>query len=134
MTFKEKYYEGFISGFLIGFLLACLIIVIFKKPKINNMEKALFLIETERKRQIQVEGWTSEHDDEHKSGELGHAASAYYYNDASYFPWDWNDDWFKPTTRKRDLEKAGALTQAEIDRLERLKKNIAEELNIIINL
>jgi hypothetical protein len=35
------------------------------------------LIAAERKRQIEVEGWTPEHDDEHECGELALAAALY---------------------------------------------------------
>jgi hypothetical protein len=35
------------------------------------------LITTERLRQIEVEGWTDEHDDEHERGELASAAVCY---------------------------------------------------------
>jgi hypothetical protein len=34
-------------------------------------------IASERRRQIQVEGWTAEHDDEHDDGELAFAAACY---------------------------------------------------------
>lgn len=35
------------------------------------------LITAERLRQVAVEGWTPEHDDEHKRGELANAAACY---------------------------------------------------------
>lgn len=33
--------------------------------------------------------------------------------------WPWDESWWKPTNRRRDLVKAGALILAEIERLDR---------------
>lgn len=56
------------------------------------------LIQAERQRQIEKEGWTIEHDDEHNRGQLERAADCYFdfadYNDYSNtkvpkgWPWD----------------------------------------------
>lgn len=87
----------------------------------------------ERKRQQEVEGWTPEHDDGHKKGELADAAAAYALGalrlpassatgncrEIGFRIWPWLDDWWKPTTRRRDLVKAAALIIAEIERLDR---------------
>lgn len=82
------------------------------------------MIAAERKRQIDTEGWTPEHDSaEHCHGELQHAARAYL--ERSPWLWPWNRSGFKPSRgadpypdgRIRDLAKAGALIAAEIDRL-----------------
>jgi len=35
--------------------------------------------------------------------------------------WPWGKEWWKPSDRRRDLVKAGALIAAEIDRLDRAK-------------
>ena len=100
------------------------------------------LIAVERKRQIDVEGWTPEHDDAHESSEMSGAAIAYagmanrvirYANDMSDeelsrvvewvpndWPLQWSTDWWKPSLHPiRNLVKAGALIAAEIDRLQR---------------
>jgi len=88
-------------------------------------------IAKERERQMQVEGWTPEHDDEHTCGQLALAAMAYATPGNNYrtnhWPppgvWPWEKQWWKPTTdRIRNLEKAGALIAAEIDRLARESK------------
>lgn len=76
----------------------------------------------ERQRQISAEGWTPEHDDAHKAGELAMAGAAYamhYYIKGlpPTWPWDWS--WWKPTNERRNLVKAAALILAEIDRLDR---------------
>lgn len=81
---------------------------------------------TERQRQKDVEGWTPEHDDEHDCGEMADAAACYAANAgsvvwANQVPsfWPWANDWWKPSTPRRDLVKAGALILAEIERIDR---------------
>jgi hypothetical protein len=94
------------------------------------------LIAAERKRQIKEEGWTAEHDDQHKDGELAKAAASYAYpHEGGFFSrraalWPWADEWYKPNpdNRIRELEKAGALIAAEIDRLLRLEEKTEEEV------
>lgn len=89
----------------------------------------------ERQRQMGAEGWTPEHDDEHDSGELAAAASAYavaaadvlhplsqgdgqYTRGTPPAAWPW-DNCFKPAPPRRMLVKAGALILAEIERIDR---------------
>ena len=91
---------------------------------------ALAAIAVERRRQIELEGFRLEHDDQHAVGELA-AAAACYAKEASKPDekrdprnpppklWPWVRDWWKPTYRRRDLIKAGALLVAEIERLDR---------------
>ena len=105
-------------------------------------------IGAERQRQIDEEGWTADHDDEHDEGEMVWAAVCYAAPRAVYRcsgfeedphsrggnqirfcdPWPWSRGWDKRTKhapnrtqRIRELEKAGALIAAEIDRLLRLQ-------------
>jgi len=87
---------------------------------------ALNDIAAERKRQIEVEGWTPEHDDEHSGGEMGMAAACYADPSPSKWgaggvpiAWPWKSNWWKPRDRRRDLVRAGALIVAEIERLDR---------------
>lgn len=90
------------------------------------MKTGIELIAEERQRQIEKEGWTSEHDAKHKNGELAHAAATYAMTDlyGDYVPntWPFEKSWYKPTpnNRIRELQKAGALIAAEIDRLNAL--------------
>jgi hypothetical protein len=87
-------------------------------------------IAAERKRQIEEEGFTAEHDDEWCKAELARAAVCYTtpYGFvglvANVWPHNWKKEWFKPlpTNQIRNLEKAGALIAAEIDRLLRMKR------------
>lgn len=95
----------------------------------------------ERKRQIEVEGWDTLHDDtEHAPGALAHAGSAYARtahvhldpetavaiarNPRLFLPnaWPWASEWFKPTGFRRDLVKACALIVAEGEKFDRNRK------------
>lgn len=91
------------------------------------------LIAAERRRQINDEGWSPEHDDEHDDGQLATAAACYAAPEkcdgtrprsAILAHWPWLLSWWKPTPthRIRELVKAGALCAAEIDRLKRAAK------------
>ncbi|VBM94820.1 hypothetical protein [Burkholderia pseudomallei] len=78
----------------------------------------------ERHRQIYAEGWTPAHDDQHDECEMALAAIVYAESAVGYHPscpdtWPWSPKWFKPTTPRRDLVKAGALILAELERLDR---------------
>lgn len=95
----------------------------------QRTKAALAEIETERERQVAVEGWTEAHDDAHNGGEMAEAAAAYALGpsvvnwDGSSEPppwWPWDKKWWKPGDRRRDLVKAGALIVAELERLGRL--------------
>lgn len=113
------------------------------------MKNGSELITEERQRQIEKEGWTSEHDDEHEGGELAYAAICYAApvpiftkevngGDIKFIdPWPWFDtvevtryddglttqvpawDKRKKHSKLRKLVIAGALIAAEIDRLHR---------------
>lgn len=95
-------------------------------------------IANERRRQLEVEGWSDKRDDrEHANGSLADAAACYaatrpifkadqlagtgYVPYASYRPlWPWADEWWKPKDRRRDLVRAAALIVAEIERIDRV--------------
>lgn len=104
--------------------------------------KALRDVIAERKRQIDKEGWTADHDDFHMDGSLAKAAACYAMSGAAddtqrrqmrdiegdhtlafflrnIWPEDWAFKWWKPKNRRRDLVRAGALILAEIERLDR---------------
>lgn len=106
------------------------------EPKMSVVDE----IAAERKRQIEVEGWTPEHDDEYAHGELSMAAAVYAAHtsadiqihdpkihigrveEAQRFVrmcWPWSDGWWKPKSRRRNLIRAAALIVAEIERLDR---------------
>lgn len=83
------------------------------------------LIVRERLRQISVEGWTPEHDDQHDDMEMSEAALSYLLHAIPHAGvtkfWPWDKAYWKPSSQLRDLVKAGALIAAEIDRLQRLE-------------
>ncbi len=86
-------------------------------------------IAAERRRQIDVEGWTADHDLQHPNGELAEAAAAYALADGPDAPlvidgWPWEARWWKPKDRRRNLIRAAALIVAEIERLDRSLKSI----------
>lgn len=93
------------------------------------------LIAKERKRQIEEEGWSKEHDLEQGCMTLAVAGASYVldsaaihsdyhdtwtvkYQDYSDSIWPFDEEWFKatPDDPVRQLVKAGALIAAEIDR------------------
>ena len=91
---------------------------------------AMTAILAERRRQIEVEGWTPEHDDAHVDGEMLNAAVIYLWwgtdraapataSKASPMGWPWDNNWWKPKDRRSNLVRAGALCLAEKDRLVR---------------
>lgn len=105
-------------------------------------EGAVGLIAAERSRQISVEGWSPEHDDDHEFGQLSAAAAAYAmaarYQVNGWNPkkaadvceWPWDISWFKPGDDPiRMLVKVGALAAAEIDRITRERILNAAEPN-----
>jgi len=113
------------------------------------MKTGTELISDERERQLTVEGWTAEHDEQHTEGELALVAALYATPIPLYErrnmgggisfvdPWPWFDevevtrygdglttqvpawDKRKKHNKLRRLVIAGALIAAEIDRLQR---------------
>lgn len=95
------------------------------------------MIEAERQRQLDEEGFTNEHDDQHTAGELAIVAACfaspvqlYCYRDGVLLQDIWPDTWHRcwdkrgpDADRIELLAKAGALIAAEIDRLKRRKKH-----------
>ncbi|EOF4372734.1 hypothetical protein R6U49_00445 [Pseudomonas aeruginosa] len=96
----------------------------------TEVPQAWLDVQAERKRQVEVEGWTPEHDDAHSHGQMARAAACYALagssapNDGTAallvsLAWPWDQQWWKPSTPRRDLVKACALALAEIERLDR---------------
>jgi len=103
------------------------------------MSKATDDVLAERQRQIDAEGWTTEHDDQHSDCSMALAAASYathYFRYSRYLDepmmcdklfyrtrladgWPWAEIWWKPSTPRRDLVKAAALLLAEIERIDR---------------
>lgn len=96
----------------------------------TEVPQAWLDVQAERKRQITAEGWTPEHDDAHSHGQIARAAACYALagssapNDGTAallvsLAWPWDEQWWKPTSARRDMVKACALGLAEIERLDR---------------
>lgn len=92
----------------------------------NIMEAGAWAeVMAERRRQVEVKGFTAEHDDKH-SGGIAAAAGCYAlhsdaYPNAGQPPpaWPWEAEWWKPKDYRRDMVRAAALLLAEIERLDR---------------
>jgi hypothetical protein len=94
----------------------------------KSTDDAMADILAERRRQIEVEGWTPQHDDAHKAGDMLSAAMCYlghvrgtmsYRDDGVPMGWPWDAQWWKPKDARRDLVRAGALCLAERERIQR---------------
>ncbi|WP_337229471.1 hypothetical protein [Pseudomonas aeruginosa] len=96
----------------------------------GQVPQAWLDVQVERRRQVEAEGWTPEHDDEHSHGQMARAAACYALagssapNDGTAallvsLAWPWDEQWWKPSTARRDMVKACALALAEIERLDR---------------
>lgn len=94
------------------------------------MKTGIELIQEERTEQIEHHRFTPEQDKQYKNGELAVAAICYAIHDHfgadDIIEWlyPWSKATFKPKDRIKNLQKAGALIAAEIDRLnnEQLQK------------
>lgn len=81
----------------------------------------------ERYRQIEQEGWSAAHDEQHPKGELATAGACYAESagmprDKTPIDWPWEDDWWKPAGFRRDLVKAVALIFAEGEKFDGNRK------------
>lgn len=69
--------------------------------------QAVLDVAAERRRQVEAEGWTPEHDDEHWAEELAFAASCYATADEGDPPpavWPFHLSWWKPTDRRSSTQ------------------------------
>jgi len=94
-------------------------------------------IAEERVRQIDSEGWSPQHDDEHSDGEMADAAACYAVgstmeNEVPRFwdglptrlkrrttVWPWSPEWWKPKSPHHNKVRAAALLVAELARIQR---------------
>lgn len=105
-----------------------------RRPLSPFMQAAI----AERFRQVEVEGWSTDHDDTHQAGELARAGAGYamqaeiwelFPTSAATSPpfvpsfWPWARGWWKPAGFRRDLVKAAALIIAEGERFDRSKRS-----------
>lgn len=135
-SFMKLYKAGFTFAQVENFWKDCMssaeIMIESKKRGLHTQSSisGADLIYLERKRQIEEEGYTPKHDNQHNTGNLAHAASAYasaeLYRrttsegfDNTPAMWPFEIKYWKPSPedRVKELTKAGALIAAEIDRL-----------------
>lgn len=108
-----------------------------KQREAAGLTPAVTSVLFERERQINVEGCTPEHDDEHGEGQLAGAAACYarhvnarswvfladrrdaYRNEPVPDAWPFEAAAWKPRSPREDMVKAGALVLAEIERMDR---------------
>ncbi|MGX8981755.1 hypothetical protein ACWWD0_14630 [Pseudomonas aeruginosa] len=126
---KGGYSDGYVNGF--GECIKVARKVLAAAPSHSTpVPQAWIDVLAERRRQVEAEGWTPEHDDEHSHGQMARAAACYALagssapNDGTAallvsLAWPWDQQWWKPTSARRDLVKACALALAEIERLDR---------------
>lgn len=93
----------------------------------------------ERQRQIDMEGWSHEHDDGHSEGDLAQAGACYAHcaslwsytsevkNERRPAFWPWSREWWKPVGFRRDLVKGAALIVAEGEKFDRTRKSKRKE-------
>lgn len=92
--------------------------------------RALLRVLQERERQVDSEGFDTEHDDRHEDHEsLAYAAGSYLApvwkntgaKDQGRPPlqWPWEDAWWKPKAPVRDAERGAALAVAYLEQLDR---------------
>jgi hypothetical protein len=135
---------GFNPSLTVNLLITCIftVVSIARQFCVRRLFEALHIrrplspfmqaVVAERYRQIEQEGWSVDHDNDHRPGELALAGAAYAISAnamanaiTSGMPpacWPWSLDWWKPAGFRRDLVKAGALVLAEGERHDRLRK------------
>jgi hypothetical protein len=108
------------------------------QPQMDRSSAVTDEILLERLRQVDSEGWTPEHDDEHDSFEMTEAATCYLAWTADMrmdfdqvedilVPrhWPWSRSWWKPKDNRSNLIRAAALLVAEIERLDRAAARVS---------
>lgn len=114
---------------------------VYNATPTERMSDAARDVLAERARQISVEGWTPEHDDgANDVAAMADAAACYAMHAAQmlagaycapmtipHTTWPWDASWWKPTSPRRDLVKAGALILAEIERIDRAARKAESE-------
>jgi hypothetical protein len=102
------------------------------------MSNGVGLIAQERQRQVEAEGWSAKHDDQHRNEELASAAVFYalpekYGELLVFWPWDPQYNKKQKHNRVRQLVIAGALIAAEVDRLLRESEsfNVLSETTVL---
>lgn len=102
----------------------------YQPAQVVDLGAGIKAIASERERQLCIEGFSRDSDEQYREGELARAATAYVQlaamdlqvgsrkHIASQEPpffWPWAPAWWKPVDARHDLVRAGALIAAQID-------------------
>lgn len=94
-------------------------------PAVDALSQAARDVLAERARQVNAEGFSHARDDQYVGGQLAGAAISYLIlaaggrEDEARAFWPWRQEWLKPGSQRRYLEKACALGLAEMERMDR---------------
>lgn len=94
-------------------------------PAVDALSQAARDVLAERARQVNAEGFSHARDDQYVGGQLAGAAASYLIlaaggrEDEARAFWPWRQEWLKPSSQRRYLEKACALGLAEMERMDR---------------
>ncbi len=101
----------------------------------NNMKKTgIQLIAEERKRQIEVEGFTLERDKQYKNDDLLDYAKFLLTGNKVYFPVGWDKTWYEKRFKRSksdNITKAAALLAAVLDDMNAVTKDNIEWVTFI---
>lgn len=103
---------------------------LFEKLHIRiPLSPAMIAVVAERRRQFEIEGWSTDHDDKYPIGELARAGAAYLLSGtrmafAGKKLWPWSRKSWKPSgiDPRRDLVRGLALGVAELEKYDRASK------------
>jgi len=94
-------------------------------PAVDALSQAARDVLAERTRQVNAEGFSHARDDQYVGGQLAGAAASYLIlaaggrEDEARAFWPWRQEWLKPGSQRRYMEKACALGLAEMERMDR---------------
>lgn len=113
---------GFENGAIVGLEEAARALTTNQPPHIAILAE----VAVERQRQLDVEGWTTSHDDRYAHPELVAAGLSYIdpKNQTRKWPpraWPWDREWWKPKGYHRNFIRGMALLVANLEQRQRAK-------------
>lgn len=94
----------------------------------TRMSAFALAVLAERQRQIDIEGWTPEHDDDHDLNDLASASAAYMLDNRHYWPWRDGYKTSHPKRRKYVIGAAMAIATGEsLDRQRKFKRVVTDD-------
>lgn len=117
---------GVENGVVVGLEAAARALVAEQPPHVLILAE----VAAERQRQIDIEGWTTEHDDRYQHPELVAAGLSYLdpKNQTRTRPphaWPWDREWWKPKGYRRNFIRGMALLVANIEQRRRVRQRKA---------